>query len=191
MLTAFQSSENTLWHFWQLLTLLTISCGLHTCLSHKLFFMFAQDAYNADLNEPSSNEDEEVEVDNEDIFHGASNQQFKWHRSLCPFPHSVVHPPTSLITHSPSSLNGPPTSPIWHTNPLHPGKSLVILSVLPHSIWTWGITLTPRHYDGLFIGQQVILDKVYKLASRGSWYFMLDVWGTSVDAMAEHLQALL
>ena len=37
----------------------------------------------------------------------------------------------------------------------------------------------------------MILDKVYELASRGSQYFELDVQGTSVDAMAEHLWALL
>ena len=46
---------------------------LHTCLSCNFFFMFGQDAYNADLNEPSSDKDE-VEVDDEDIFHEASNQ---------------------------------------------------------------------------------------------------------------------
>ena len=154
----------------------------HTCLSHKFYFMFSWDAYNADPNEPSSDEDDENEVDNEDIFHEASNQWSEWHRSSCSLPYSVVHPspPTSLIACSPSPLNGPPTSPVLHTNPLQQGKSLVTFSVLPHTIWTWAVTLIPGCYDGLFVGQQAILDKVYKLASRGPQNFKLDIWGTSV-----------
>ena len=91
--------------------------------------------------------------------------------------YSVVHisPPTSLIAWSPSPLNGPPTSPVLHTNPLQQGKSLVTFSVLPHTIWTWAVTLIPGCYDGLFVGQQAILDRVYKLASRGPQNFKLDI----------------
>ena len=91
--------------------------------------------------------------------------------------YSVVHPspPTSLIACSPSPLNGPPTSPVLHTNPLQQGKSLITFSVLPHTIWTWAVTLIPGCYDGLFVGQQAILDKVYKLASRGPQNFKLDI----------------
>ena len=100
----------------------------------------------------------------------------------CPLPHSVVHPspPTSLIACSPSPLNGPPTSPVLHTNPPQQGKSLVTFSVLSYTIWTWAVTLIPGCYDGLFVEQQAILDKVYKLASRGPQNFKLDIWGTSV-----------
>ena len=65
------------------------------------------------------------------------------------------------------------------------------LSVLPRSIWTRVVTPIPGRYDGLFVGQQGILDKVYKLATRGSRYFELNVEGTSMGAMAEHLRTLL
>ena len=67
----------------------------------------------------------------------------------------------------------------------------MMLLVLPPSIWTQAVTPIPGHYDGLFVGQQGILDKVYKLATRGSWYFELNIEGTSMGAMAGHLWTLL
>ena len=150
---------------------------LHTCLSHKFYFIFRHDTYNGYPNKPSSDEDEEEE---EDLFH---DQWSQWPSSSRSLPHSLstlIHPPTSLIALTPSL----PTSPVIHTNPLQWGDSLVALSILPQTIWTQDFIHTPGHCNGVFVGQQVILDKVYQLACSNPEHFELDIKGTLVDAIA-------
>lgn len=154
---------------------------LHTCLSRKFYFMFGHDAYNGHPNEPSSDEDDEEE---EDLFR---DQRYQRPSSSHPLPHSsstLVHPPSSPIA-------SPPTSPVIHTNPLQRGDSLVVLSILPRTIWTQDFIHTPGCYDGVFAGRQVILDKVYQLACSDPETFGLDIKGTSVDAIAVELRASL
>ena len=157
---------------------------LHTCLSHKFYFMFGHDAYNGHLNEPSSDKDNEEE---EDLFH---DQWSQWPSSSRSLPHSLstlVHPPTSPI----ALAHSLPTSPVIHTNPLQREDSLVALSMLPWTIWTQDFIHTPRCYDGVFVGWQAILDKVYQLACSDPEHFELDIKGTSVDAIAVELRASL
>ena len=95
---------------------------LHTCIPHKFYFMFSQDAFNTDRNKPSSDEDEEGEGEDKDkdkLFCGASCQQPKWLSSSPVHPHNssiAVHPPS---THSPTPpMEDPHTSPVIHSNPL-------------------------------------------------------------------------
>ena len=148
---------------------------LHTCIPCKFYFMFRQDVFNADWNEPSSDEDGENEdEESEELFRVALRRGHQWPSSSHVLLHNsstLVHPPTSPNTHSPTPLtDDPPTSPVLHTNPLQQGESLVELSVLPHCIWTKNFIPSTGRYDSLFTGHQPILDKVYELASSNSPY---------------------
>lgn len=167
---------------------------LHTCLSLKFYFMFTQDAYNSDPNEPSSDEDNDDEEE-EELFHEASRRRPRRLNSARVIPHNsstLVQPPTSPIARpSTPPLGDPPTSPVIHSNPLQRGDSLVKLSVLPRTIWKDTFIPSPGLYNGIFTGQQAILDKVYEVATSGSPYFDLDVRGTTVEALASELRTLL
>ena len=169
-----------------------VAC-LHTCIPRKFYFMFGQDAFNTDRNEPSSDEDEEGEDKDEDeLFHGASCRQPQRFSSSPVHPHNLsiaVHPPSA---HSPTPLmEDPPTLPVVHSNPLQWGESLVELSFLPCCIWTNDFIPSPGCYSGVFTRHQLILDKVYQLASSSSPYSEMIIRAQTVDALAVKLWTLL
>ena len=168
---------------------------LHTCIPRKFYFMFGQDAFNTDRNEPSSDEGEEGDDEDEDedeLFRGASRRQPQRLSSSPVRPHNssiAVHPPSA---HSPTPpMEDPPTSPVVHSNPLQRGESLVELSFLPRCIWTNDFIPSPGRYSGVFAGHQSILDKVYQLASSSSPYSEMIVRARTVDALAVELRTLL
>lgn len=164
---------------------------LHTCLSRKFYFMFRQDAFHADPNEPSSDEDEEDEIEDELLVRRQS-QQLVSSRALHHDLSTRVHSPTPSIGNSPSSPgDDPPTSPVIHSNPLQRGDSLVTLSVLPRTIWTQNFTPSAGRYRGEFVEQQSILDKIYHLASIGSGYSELSIRGPTTRALAASLRTLI
>ena len=171
---------------------------LHTCIPRKFYFMFGQDTFNADRNELSSDEDGENEdEESEELFRVALRRGHQRPSSSRALPHNsstLMHPPTSPNTHSPTPLtDDPPTSLVLHTNPLQWGESLVELSVLPCCIWTKNFIPSPGRYDSLFTGHQPILDKVYELASSNSPYPATEmiVQARTVETLADELRASL
>ena len=118
---------------------------LHTCLSHKFYCIFSEDAHST-IDEPSSDEDE---LDNH------------WSQCIA----------TSALIHDSFMVVNPPTSPVIHSNTLQWGTSLATMTMLPSTIWGQEYSPSPRCHSGMFIGGGSIIEEVYKLATSGSCRF--------------------
>ena len=144
---------------------------LHTCLSHKFYCIFSEDAHSTTIDEPSSNEVEENkdELDN--------------HWSQCIIPSALIHNSSTIVN--------PPTSLVIHSNTLQWGTFLVTMTMLPSTIWGQEYSPSPRHHNGMFVEGGPIIEEVYKLATSGSSRFELDLWGPMAGAIAVEFWGLL
>ena len=152
---------------------------LHTCICSKFYCIFAEDAHST-IIEPSS---DKVKQGKQESPHG--NHTCQVPQSInpsCPIVHNssiVVHPST------------PPASPVIYANPLQWGWSLVMMLMLLSSIWAQEFIPSSGHYNGIFGASNLIIEKVYKLATSGSEILELDIQGTATEAIAVKFQVLL
>ena len=148
---------------------------LHTCISHKFYCIFTEDAYSTIVDEPSSNEDGEDEEICDNCTHRTQGST--------DMSHALIHNLSTAVT--------PPISPVIHTNPLQQGRSLATMSMLPSSIWTQDFSPSSGCYNSLFDVSKPIVEHVYELATSSSGIHELDIRGTTAYAMAVKLQVLL
>ena len=161
-----------------------ITC-LHTCLSVKTYFKFAQDHADSganQINKPSSDEGDD---------HGEVKVQVQ--PLCCSHPHTTP-PSTSTHTHHASTLTANSSSGpavIVATNPLQPGGSFTSLSLLPPKIWDTPWVSSPGCYRGWLLSSQPRAEQAYRLAAGEDHGDGLYLTGQSIATLVDEFKTLL
>lgn len=159
----------------------------HTCISRKIYGLFASDAVVNSLSDNESawsSDDDDIEpAPTRPSQRQRSTQQPITRSSATSSNRSLPAAPLSLVPLSTSS-----SATAFIPSPLQRNPSLSTISSLPSQIWKEKWTPSNGRYEGLFMLPAAIADSVYDVATSDTNYEELEVRGVDVADLAAQLK---